>query len=74
MHFADSFMRQGVWVKKKFSLLNTVWMKLEYDMYHYATSRKIAGSRPDDVDFSSLPNPSCRIVALGSTQPLNRNE
>jgi hypothetical protein len=25
---------------------------------------------PDDVDFFNLPNPSSRIMALGSTQPL----
>jgi hypothetical protein len=38
---------------------------------HYATSRKAAGSRPDEVDFfSNLPNPSGSNMALGSTQPL----
>jgi hypothetical protein len=37
---------------------------------HYATSRKVAGSSPDEVDFFNLPNPSSRTVALGSTQPL----
>jgi hypothetical protein len=25
---------------------------------------------PDEVDFFNLPNPSSRITALGSTQPL----
>jgi hypothetical protein len=25
---------------------------------------------PDEVDFFNLPNPSSRIMALGSTQPL----
>jgi hypothetical protein len=39
-------------------------------MSHYATSRKVAGSNPDEVDFFNLPNPSSRTVALGSTQPL----
>jgi hypothetical protein len=29
-----------------------------------------AGSSPDEVDFFNLPNPSSRIMALGSTQPL----
>jgi hypothetical protein len=34
-------------------------------------SRKIAGSSPDEVDFFlNLPNPSSRIMVLGSTQPL----
>jgi hypothetical protein len=37
---------------------------------HYATSRKAAGSRPDEVDYLNLPNPSGRTIALGSTQPL----
>jgi hypothetical protein len=37
---------------------------------YYATSRKVAGSSPDEVDFFHLPNPSSRTVALGSTQPL----
>jgi hypothetical protein len=37
---------------------------------HYATSRKVAGSSPDDLDFFNLPNASSRIMALGSTQPL----
>jgi hypothetical protein len=36
-----------------------------------ATSRKVAESSPDDVDFFFfLPNPSGRTIALGSTQPL----
>jgi hypothetical protein len=29
---------------------------------------------PDKVDFFNLPNPSSRTMALGSTQPLDRNE
>jgi hypothetical protein len=38
---------------------------------HYATSRKVAGSNPDEViGFSNWPNPSSRIMGLGSTQPL----
>jgi hypothetical protein len=36
----------------------------------YATSRKVAGSSPDEVDLFNLPNPSSRNMALGSTQPL----
>jgi hypothetical protein len=32
---------------------------------------KVAGSNPDEVDFFfNLPNPFCRTMALGSTQPL----
>jgi hypothetical protein len=37
---------------------------------HYATSRKVAGSSPDEVEFFNLPSPSSRTMALGSTQPL----
>jgi hypothetical protein len=39
---------------------------------HYATSLKVMGLSPDEVDFFffNLPNPSSRPVALGSTQPL----
>jgi hypothetical protein len=37
---------------------------------HYATNRRVVGSRPDEVDFSNLPNPSGRSMALGSTQPV----
>jgi hypothetical protein len=33
-------------------------------------NREVTGSRPDEVDFSNLPNPSGRTMALGSTQPL----
>jgi hypothetical protein len=29
---------------------------------------------PDEVDFFNLPDPSNRTMALGSTQPLDRNE
>jgi hypothetical protein len=37
---------------------------------HYATSRKVTGSIPDEViGFFNWPNPSSRIMALGSTQP-----
>jgi hypothetical protein len=38
---------------------------------HYATSRKVAGSIPDEVvGLFNLPNPSSRTMALESTQPL----
>jgi hypothetical protein len=37
---------------------------------HYATSRKVAGSSTDEVDFFNLPNPTSRTIALGSTQLL----
>jgi hypothetical protein len=34
---------------------------------HYATSRKVTGSSPDEVEFF---HPSSRTMVLGSTQPL----
>jgi hypothetical protein len=37
---------------------------------HLTTSREVAGSSPDVMDFFNLPNPSIRTMALGSTQPL----
>jgi hypothetical protein len=37
---------------------------------HYATSRKVAGSSTDEVDFFNLPDPCNRTMDLGSTQPL----
>jgi hypothetical protein len=38
---------------------------------HYATSREVVGSIPDEViGFFNWPNPSSRTRALGSTQPL----
>jgi hypothetical protein len=39
--------------------------------FNYATSRKVAGSIPDEVTgFFNWPNPSSLIMVLGSTQPL----
>jgi hypothetical protein len=37
---------------------------------HYATSQKVTGSNPSEVDFFNLPNYSSHTMALGSTQPL----
>jgi hypothetical protein len=36
---------------------------------HYATSRKVLGSSPDERDFFKLSNPSSRNMALTSNQP-----
>jgi hypothetical protein len=41
---------------------------------HYATSRKVASSSLDEVDFFNLPNPSSRIMAPGIDSGCNRNE
>jgi hypothetical protein len=40
------------------------------NLKHYATSRKVAGSSPHEVDFLNLPNPSSRTMALEPTQSL----
>jgi hypothetical protein len=38
---------------------------------HYATSRNVAGSIPDEaIGFFNWPNPSCRTMSLESSQPL----
>jgi hypothetical protein len=48
-----------------FILLITFYLR------HYATSRNIAGSIPDEfIGFFNWPNPSSRTMALGSTQHL----
>jgi hypothetical protein len=41
-----------------------------YWLRHCATSRNVADSSPDEVDFFNLPNPSGRTMVLESTQPL----
>jgi hypothetical protein len=41
---------------------------------HHATSRKVAGSSPDEVDFFNIPNPSSRTMVLGVDSTSNRNE
>jgi hypothetical protein len=38
--------------------------------WHYAISRKVAGSIPDVIEFFTWSNISSRTMALGSTQPL----
>jgi hypothetical protein len=43
------------------------------DSLHYAASRKVAGSSPDDVDFLNWPNPSGR-TGPGGDSAYNRNE
>jgi hypothetical protein len=37
---------------------------------NYATSRKVAGSSPDEMDFFQIAHPSSRTMDLGFTQPL----
>jgi hypothetical protein len=50
---------------KKFHRLSRHWLR------HYATSRKVADSTPDDVTgFFNWSNTSSRSMALGLTQPL----
>jgi hypothetical protein len=50
-------MDTGTWLRSRLS--------------HYTTSRKVAGSIPEeDIGFFNWPNPSSRTVALESTQSL----
>jgi hypothetical protein len=42
----------------------------KYILLHYVTSRKVAGSNTEEVDFFNLPNPSRLTMALGSAQPV----
>jgi hypothetical protein len=41
-----------------------------FDLLVYATSWKVMGLTPDEVDFFNLPNPSSHTMALGLTQLL----
>jgi hypothetical protein len=53
-----------------YSIFNFVHVLTSW-LRHNATSRKVASSSPDEVDFFfNLPNPSRRTMVLGSTQPL----
>ena len=49
-----------------FTVRDTLWRSW---LRHCATIRKVAGSIPDGV-IGIFRNPSCRTMALGSTQPL----
>jgi hypothetical protein len=52
-------------------LITIIWGTRYHSwLRHYATSRKVAGSSPDEVDFFSLPNLSSRTMAPGSAQSL----
>jgi hypothetical protein len=61
----DDGIREFTGVYNKFG--DTRWRS---SLRHYATSRKVAGLSTDEVDFFKLLNPSSRIMALGSTQPV----
>jgi hypothetical protein len=48
-----------------------LFLRYAYQQGHAATSRKVAGSFPDEVtEFFNWPNPSSRTMPLGSTKPL----
>jgi hypothetical protein len=49
------------------------WRTTRIILRHYSTSRKMMGSRPDEVNFSSLPNPSGHTRPWGHSA-YNRNE
>jgi hypothetical protein len=56
--------------KIRFAIAITLDTRKRTWFRHYATSRKVAGSRPDEVDIFSLPNSSSCTMALGWTQAL----
>jgi hypothetical protein len=61
-----NFTTNSVWISYIFG--GTRWRSW---LRHYATSRKVAGSIPDEaIGFLNWPNPSSRTMTLGSTQPL----
>jgi hypothetical protein len=62
---------RGLWSQWKKIIHNGGVMQQGSWLRNYATSRKVAGSIPDeDTWFFSWPNPSSRTMALRSTQPL----
>jgi hypothetical protein len=55
---------------RKTTMLEWVMRYLSW-LRHYATSRKVAGSIPDEfIELFNWPNPSSRITSLGSIQSL----
>jgi hypothetical protein len=72
MHLFDSFYNDAAMnpgrTPNVFMTLNNITHCLWEG--HYATSRKVAGSSSDEVDFFDLRNPSSRTMALGPTQHL----
>jgi hypothetical protein len=64
----SSFPLEGT--RAKHSLTTYVYLSPSV-FRHYATSRKVSGSVPDEIIGSfNWSNPSSRIMTLGSTQPL----
>jgi hypothetical protein len=73
------------WIARSWTVYTVLWREYQFYLtwrslhfnftFNYATSRKVAGTIPDEITgFSNWPNPSSRTAALASTQPLNRNE
>jgi hypothetical protein len=53
--------------KQELEVLTAVIMKgIPQWLRHYAANRKVAGSRPDEVNFFNLPKPSGRTRPWGS--------
>ena len=63
-----------IWSANSFCFsLNLGGMRWRSWLTHCATSRKVAGSIPDDIiEIFRWHNPSGRTMALGSTQPLTK--
>jgi hypothetical protein len=59
------------WTSRRNASNYTIFYEHYIAIWHYATSRKVVGSIPDEViEFFNRPNPSSRTMALRSTQPL----
>jgi hypothetical protein len=70
-------MISNVWIFLRYLarfLITSTWSSFQFYYVIFrqtTTSRKVAGSIPDEIiGFFSWRNPSCRTMALGSTQPL----
>jgi hypothetical protein len=62
---------RAVWRGKQHSLLARSKDVVRFSTVRSRTSRKVAGSIPDEVNrLFNWPNPSSPTMALGSTQPL----
>jgi hypothetical protein len=63
--------QQLIMIQFSVTVMALVILKSSTWLRHYATSRKVPGSIPDEViGFFNWPNPSSCTMALGLTQPL----
>jgi hypothetical protein len=73
-NFLEFTLFQTLCIKRDFIIIYIALFYIEGTrrswLRHYATSRKVTGLSPDEVDFFNLPNPSTLTMVLGLTQPL----